>query len=211
MKLRKTALLLPMLLATVSHAEFVVYGESERDNWFTDAGGAAHITTIGFTGLPNNSSLTDQYAPMGLNFEGTNFITLDVPSFADDWGLRIFDGNDLFFDEPINWIASDYLGSVRMELYLGDTLLFEFQRPLPEQFSGVISDVAFDRVRVFDPTDNLTVIDDLHFGPPISVPAPGAFAPLAFVQLITRRRRRRKSMHTTPSRRCWRRFVVTRT
>lgn len=175
---------------SIARADFVVYGEAQRQAWFDATGG--DVTTIHFNEYPEGTTIGDQYSNLGVTFQGLNFI--ESGSFDDNWGLTMIGvdmpGNDLYFDQPINWIATDYRGAVRYVLYSGDTQLFEFQRPAPDKFSGVTSDVGFDRVRIFDPTDPFTIIDDLHFGPPIAVPAPASFIAIALPLFLMRRRRR---------------------
>jgi len=171
-------------------ADVQEFETEHRQQWF-DAVGVENITTIDFTGYPNNTNITTQYSAFGLTFDGLNFITLDVPSFADDWGLRIFDGNDLYFEDPINWIAADILGNITIELYANGQKIYSAHQLGHSglgQFGGVISDEPFDRVRLLDMSDNLTVLDDLHFGPPI--PAPSVLAPLVMFMCAGSRRRR---------------------
>lgn len=190
--------LLIAIIATLSasfgssaYAQFTIYGEATRDQFFSDAGGLDNITTINFTDLPNATTVTDQYSDLGVTFEGLNFTTGPFNNYHDQWGINIFSGNHLYFDNPINWIAADFLGGLRIEIYSGETFLHRFQRPMPERFVGGYSEIPFDHVHVYDPTDSLTVIDDLHFGPPIVVPAPGVAAALTLALFTVSRRRRR--------------------
>ena len=177
-------------IANVAQAQFILYGDDTRDEWFADAAGTKVVTTLSFTEFPLNTTITDQYSEFGITFEGLNFVTGPFPgTFPNDsWGLRIFNGNDLYFDEPINAIAADFIGALRLDIYYGDTFLFRFQNPHPHVFTGGISEIPFDHVKVYDPFDFLTVIDDLHFGPPI--PAPASIVSLVLPWLFTRRRRR---------------------
>ena len=176
------------------HGEVVEFENKERPLFFHAVGGPSNVTTIGFTEYPNGTTLTDHYSHLGVTFEGLNFVTSDSNSFHDGWGLRIFAigqlGNDLYFDQPINWIAADILGSMKIELYDGDILFYTSSRlgiGGLGQFGGLISERPFDHVRIYDEADFLTVLDDLHFGPPI--PTPSVLAPVCLILLHRCRRR----------------------
>ncbi len=188
---QRIALFLLLLAPATAMADVVEYNTEDRDQWFTDVNALGEIATIDFIGFANNTSISDQYDTLGVRFDGLNFITLDVPSFNDEWGLRIFNGNDLFFDEPINWIAADFIGTMSIDLYSGDTFIDSIHvgNSGLGQFGGAISTQAFDRVFIYDLGDKLTVLDDLFFGPPISVPAPGAIALLGLLVFAQYRRR----------------------
>lgn len=166
----------------------------DHNGWFGAVGGEANVTTIDFTDFPINTTITNQFAESGVTFEGLNFTSGPFTNYHDLWGLHVFNWNDLYFDEPINWIAADILGTMRIQLYQGDQLFFtsNFFGVSPNNgFGGLISDQPFDHVRIFDPADSLLVIDDLHFGPPIVVPVPGALCPLILAVCTVPRKRRR--------------------
>jgi len=164
----------------------------DRAEWF-DTVGADNVTTIDFTDYPNETTLSDHYDHLGVTFDGFNLVSGPFPgSYHDNWGLRIFNGNDLYFSEPINWIAADILGKVTIEIYYDDVLLHtahSLGHGGSDQFGGVISDQAFNHVRVYNPVGFILGVDDLHFGPPI--PAPASLAPLAMLLCARSRRRRR--------------------
>jgi len=175
-------------LAASTSAEFQEF--TTHDGWFDSVGGASNVMTIDFNEFPVNTTVTDHYQNLGVTFSGLNFIS---PSDYDSDGglLRIFNGNDIFFDEPITYFGADIGGIVQYELYLGDTFVAESQPfgvPLDEHFGGIVSDVPFDRVHVSDPNDSLAIFWDMHFGPPI--PAPATLAPLAMLMCVRSRRRR---------------------
>jgi hypothetical protein len=112
----------------------------------------------------------------------------------DGWGCEGYPDINVTFDEPINWIAADFPGYTTVELYDNDELTYTssiWGFGGPGRFSGLVSDVAFDRVRFFEDGAHADFLDDLHFGPPIAVPAPSALCPLAFVICVFSRRRRR--------------------
>lgn len=181
-----TFIAVPQAFAGVQEFE-----DEERPLWF-DAVGDGNYTTIHFDELPNNTTVTDQYEPHGLTFSGLNFITMDE-SDEDGWALRIFDGNDLYFDEPINWIAADIRGSIMVELFVGDTKFYTSQSfgagPTPH-FGGLISEQGFDHIRIYDRFDNLAILQDFYFGPAIAVPAPASFIAVVSPLFLMPRRRR---------------------
>jgi len=191
--LHSQILYLMFIIAVVSRATSAsaeLQGFTTHDSWFDSVGGASNVMTIDFNEFPVNTTVTDHYQNLGVTFSGLNFIT---PTEVDPDGgyLRIFNGNDIFFNEPITYFGADIIGIVQYELYLGDTFVAESQPfgvPLDEHFGGIVSDVPFDRVHVSDPNDSLAIFWDMHFGPPI--PAPGALAPLMAL-LLSRRSRRR--------------------
>lgn len=170
-------------------AQFTLYGDDTRDQWFADAPGAQGVTTLSFTEFPVNTTITDQYSQLGITFEGFNLITGPFPGTFpnDNWGLRIFSGNDLYFDEPINAIAADYIGTLRLDIYDGDDFLHRFQQNSLHDFVGGISEIPFDHVKVYDPSDFLAVVDDLHFGP--SVPTPATIVVVLMPLALNARRR----------------------
>ena len=190
--MRITIFVSAMLLASFgscrASAAFTEY-PGDPAGWFA-AIGDGNYATIDFDEFPNNTTITNQYEPYGVTFSGLNFITMSE-SDSDGWALRMFDGNDIYFDQPINSFAADIRGLLQIELYSGDTLIHTtqiFGVPLDEVFGGVVSDQPFDHIRVYDPDDNLAITQNIYFGPPI--PAPGAIVPLSFALLLPRRRRR---------------------
>jgi len=163
-----------------------------HDGWFDAVGGSANVSIIDFDEFPINTTITDHYQSYGVTFSGLNFISFsDTNHDPDNFAIRMFNGNDIFFDEPIKYFGADIGGTVEYELYSGDTLLHEsqwFGSPPSEEFGGIISDIPFDRIHVEDPFDSLAIFWDMHFGPPI--PAPATLAPLALMLLGRCRRRR---------------------
>lgn len=178
-----------------AYADVTMYRHADRDQWFADSGGIDNITTLDFTGFPIATTISDQYSHFGVTFEGFNQVVGPSGSFPDGWGLSVYFGNILHFDEPIYSFGTEYLGTYQLELYLGDTHIYTsgwFLEPgLGADFGGVISTEPFDRVIVYDPFDELSVFDNMYFGPPINVPAPPALTLLVFAPMMCRRRRRR--------------------
>jgi len=162
-----------------------------NEDWFDAVGGPGNVTTIDFDEFPINTTLTDHYSNIGVMWSGLNFVSLS--NDADGQSLRMFNGNDIFFDEPIKYFGADIRGTVEYEIYSGDTLLHEsqwFGVPTDEEFGGIVSDIPFDRIHVQSPSDNTAIFWDMHFGPPI--PAPGALAPFALLFCASAKRRWRK-------------------
>ncbi len=158
----------------------------DRATWEAAVG---DFTTIGFTGFPGGTFITDQYADLGILFtDGNDSIFLSEPAFPND-GAGL-DGNGdigVAFDTPQAWIGVDFPGFLTIELYSGGELIHtaEFGFGGVGNFGGLISSQLFDAAVLIDPLDQ-AAIDDLHFG----VPAPSALWLLAVAALLPRRRRR---------------------
>src|SRR5690554_4530825 len=73
-------------------------------------------------------------------------------SFGIDGNLR----TTIIFDEVQSWIAFDLPGLAQIELYSDDQLFhsWTFGGGGPGHFAGIISDTTFDKVVIFDPSDN---------------------------------------------------------
>ena len=145
--------------------------------------------TIPFTGFPQGTFITDQYADLGILFTDGNDSIAFAGSFIND-GVGL-DGNgniSVAFDTPQAWIGVDFPGDLQIELFsqgeLIYTAVFGFGRV--GNFGGLISSELFDVAVLIDPIGVDAEIDDLHFG----VPAPGALWLLALAALLPRRRRR---------------------
>ncbi len=162
----------------------------DKGDWINAVG---PFTTIGFDGYPPGTFITDQWADLGVVFADGNDTTgpFDPITFPEDgWGL---DGNGnivLEFAEPMAWIASDFPGNLRFELYSGGQLFFTsglLGVGGIGNFGGLASDQLFDMAVLMDfPVSFEAEIDDLHFGRPI--PGPGAIGFLVVALLPSRRR-----------------------
>ncbi len=161
---------------------------TDKDSWISAVG---DFTTIGFTGFPNGTFITDQYADLGILFtDGNDSINFSPTAFPNDaWGL---DGNgdiSVSFDTPQAWIGVDYPGFLSIELYTGGRLFFSsnLYGGGVGNFLGLVSTEFFDAAVLVESAPGFVAeIDDLHFG----VPAPGALWLLAVAALLPRRRRR---------------------
>lgn len=157
----------------------------------------AEFTTIGFNDLPNGTFVTSQYAAFGVTFaQGDDNITsTDFHIFPTD-GAGL-DGNLsilLEFDAPMNWLAMDYPGGMKIQLFSGEQTIYTSPFIPPGSgvgnFAGIISTQSFDSALLFDSLPGSDVyLDNLYFGAPI--PGPGALPALAIGAMATGGRRRR--------------------
>jgi len=184
--------------ADAASASVVEYENEERPDFFAAAGGEANVSTVDFTGYPDFTPITDQWSHLGVNFSSSGSVVTSGPgptAFPNDlWGARGEPEINITFDAPIHWIAADLPGNMVIELYSNDVLFYTsgiHGGGGGGNFGGLISDLPFDSVRIYDDLDSIVAIDDLFFGPPI--PAPATLAPLALLFLPRRRRNLRTS------------------
>ncbi|MCH8150742.1 MAG: hypothetical protein IH830_00030 [Planctomycetes bacterium] len=162
---------------------------TDKAEWISAVG---RFTTIGFTGFPDGTFITDQYADLGVLFVGGNEnIFLNDFAFPND-GAGLDDGGftpiAVSFDTPQAWIAVDFPGLIQFELFSGGNLIYtssEFGIGGVGKFAGLVSTELFDLAVMSDRSGVDVVIDDLHFG----VPAPSVLALLALGGLYSARRR----------------------
>jgi hypothetical protein len=167
----------------------VIEFQNDKQGWLDAAG---EHTTIDFTGFPEGTWITEQYAYLGTHFvDGADLIQeTEIGYPQDGWGLIGFDEIRVTFDEPIYSIGADFPGGARFDLYWqGVPIHFSpfFGGSGPGQFGGLVSDEPFDEVRIWD-IDLAVFVDNLYFGPPI--PAPGSIVGVAALALLARRRQR---------------------
>ena len=172
---------------------------SNQTEWEAAVG---RFTTIDFTGFPEATNITNQYEDLGITFtDGIDLIRLNNNTFPNDGaGLDgLANGIEVSFDTPQLWIAVEYPGDVRFELFSEGGLIFTSTDNFPGGgagfFAGLLSTQPFDAVIISDPTDSFISIDDLHFG----VPAPPTLALLALATLFGARRRPRHGCEATTS------------
>jgi len=152
-------------------------------------------TTIGFTGFPDGTLISNQYEAQGVVFESPHPFTLSgFDLFLED-GAGIVT-NTFIQDIEVQWsqpqygIATHFTGAIQFQLFDDNGMVYESDTfgVGTGLFVGFISTISFDRAVIFDPTGiGIVVIDDLHFG----VPAPGALGLFALAGAIHGRRRRR--------------------
>lgn len=199
MHTRTLTALISVAVAPVSLAGVVEFENEQRPDFFAAVGGPGNVSTVDFTGYPDLTPITDQWAHLGVHFSSSGSVVTRGPGFVifpnDGWGTRGEPEINMTFDAPINWSAADFPGVNHViELYYDDVLIYtsgEFGTGGPGQFGGLISDDPFDSARIFNNFSVINFVDDLHFGPPINVPGPGALALVLYAPLQKRQRRRR--------------------
>ena len=181
------AILLPALL-TVTPAHGGVAEFFDKDEWIAAVG---PFTTIDFTGFPDGTQIMEQYADLGVHFvDHTDFVLCCSDDLFPNDGAGL-DGNqgvDLVFDSPQAYIAAEFPGFLRIDLFSGGDLFYSsivFGGVGVGWFGGLVSSGMFDAATLSDPVDGNVVIDDLHFG----VPAPPTLGLLVVAGLSARRRR----------------------
>ena len=183
---RLLAALALLIAQPAAHGDVTVF--SNKDAWIAAVG---EFTTIDFTGFPDGTRITDQYADFGVLFtDPTDFILCcGFETFPNDGaGLDGNEGISLVFDTPQAYIAVDFPGHVKFQLFRQGELIHSTD-PLGGVgvgfFIGLVSTELFDAALLTDGLDDNVVLDDLHFG----VPSPGVIALLAIAGLHRRRRR----------------------
>lgn len=176
------------LVSSSATADVVAF--TNREVWQVAVGG--NYSTIDFTGYPDGTVIDNEYVDQGLTFTSLTFTFASAAAVNDDWGLFGPAGVRFTFDSPRNWVAVDYPGGVKFQLFNDGELLYtsEFFQPGGlGNFAGLVSDMSFDEVYIFRPPPfvNEVFIDDLHWGP--AIPAPGAVALCCVIGLSARRRR----------------------
>ena len=192
-QLRSSIAVLALGLSSTVHAAFVgVFGAANANQWFDAAVG---FSTIAFTGLPEGTQVTEQYASQGIHFHlppwGTgNLVQASEVMYPQDgWGLLGAEVIKMTFDTPMSAFAAYFPGSAEFEFYSGATFLYSRLRTGDiNNFAGFTSSQSFDRVmmRADEPVNFGVFADNVYFSP---VPAPSVLA-LAAVAGVSRRARR---------------------
>jgi len=195
MYIQRISTIIVIAAASPALADVIEYEDEERPDFFAAVGGEANVSVVDFLGYDDLTLVRDQWAHLGVHFSGV--VVVSGKSFGgypnDGWGVEGYPYINLAFDQPMQWIAADLPGVTMIELYSNDQLIYTSTRlggGGPGNFGGLISDQPFDRVRFFDPFTDVDFLDDIFFGPPIAVPAPGALAVLGGLALVIGRRRR---------------------
>jgi hypothetical protein len=180
-------------LSAIAAAD-VVEWFGDRDEWEAAVGG---FTTVDFTGYPHGTPVSDQWAHLGVTFEGNVIIHESSLYHNDGFGLFGSGGAWVHFHSYMDSIAADFAGLLAFALYDDNELVAEiglFGGGGTGFFVGLISEIPFNKVYLFrpEPFDNLVFIDDLHFGA-LVVPAPGALALFGLALAFNRRRRGRQA------------------
>jgi hypothetical protein len=143
--------------------------------------------TIGFTEVPLDTTLSDEYSSLGVRFVDGDDTTQFEPAayLTDSFGLEggPHEGQLSFiilqFASPVRSLGVDFPGALRIELFNGATSLgssANFGSSGAGFFGGVISDAPFDRAVLSDWLAGDVYIDNLHVEP---VPEPSTWALLA--------------------------------
>jgi len=183
-RLRCSFALTLMLLSAPAHAGVQEF--TDKDEWIDAVG---DFTTIDFTGFAEGTFITDQYADLGVLFTDGNDTIQEWGGFIDGHGLRGSDTITIAFDSPQAYIAVDYPGGMKFDLFSNGRLIYtssNFGLGGAGNFAGLLSTDLFDGALLYDWILGGVFIDDLHFG----VPTPGTFALLALGAFCTHRRRR---------------------
>ena len=156
------------LMAAATTAEAVVIEFTDKAEWVSAVG---VFSTIHFTEFPDNTFLFDQYEELGVLFTDgdDNIACCSDDGFPNDGsGL---DGNlaiHLLFTSPQRWIAADFPGALRIQLFSEGDLIYtssNFGSIGVGHFAGLISSELFDEAILIDWVDEDSVaLDDLHFG-----------------------------------------------
>jgi hypothetical protein len=148
-------------------------------------------TTIDFTGYEWGTLITDQYEDQGVLFTDCKcYINGETYQLYpnDGWGLKDLERIHIEFVEPQHWIAVEFPGSLKIELFFNGNSLYHsayLGGGGSGFFGGLVSDQLFDEVVIYDPQGTVT-IDDLHFG----VPTPGSVIVLLVGITMSSQRRR---------------------
>jgi hypothetical protein len=167
-------------VSAAAQAGFVgTYGAANADQWF---GAAAGFATVAFTGFPEGTQITEQYAALGIHFSipagsGGNAVQASAVMYPQDgWGLAGSRAIEMTFDSPMHAFAAYFPGDARFEFYAGSTLLYAQTRVGDiNSFAGFTSTESFDRVllRANEPTSFGLFVDNLYFS---AVPSPAVLA-----------------------------------
>ena len=134
------------------------------EDWASPVGS---FTTIDFTGFPDGTPITDQYADLGVLFTfGADFVVCcsELLYPPDGAGLDGNAGTEVVFDTPQSWLAVDFPGLITVELYRGEELLFSGEFGGGDAlFIGFVSTEVFDRA-FFRDGSNVN-LGNLYFGP----------------------------------------------
>ena len=181
-RIRCSIALTLILLSAPASADVLEF--TDKDEWIDAVG---KFTTIDFTGFPEGTFITDQYADLGVLFTDGNDTIQEWGGYIDGHGLRGSDTMTLAFDSPEAYIGVDFPGDMQIDLFAAGRLIYSavFIAGGKGNFAGLVSTELFDSALLSDPSVGSVFIDDLHFG----VPAPGTLPLLALGALTQRRRR----------------------
>jgi hypothetical protein len=157
--------LIASLLTAVSVARAEVAEFTDANAWAEAVGS---FNTIDFTGFPDSTLISNQFAELGVLFTDANEFTVccsEVQFPNDGEGLDVNNNLHLSFLTPQSAIAADFHPVLRIQLFCGGSLVYtssEFVDSIHGTFAGVVTDEFFDSAMMVT-----SAIDDLHFGGPI--------------------------------------------
>jgi hypothetical protein len=161
-------------------------------------GAAGLYSTVTFGEIPAYTTVTNQYASIGLLFTSSDLDTTDpfdnITYPQDGYGL---DGNcqvELTFSQPITAIGWHFPGTLSAKFYLGDLQVAAdgfLGLAGQSNFVGFSGDLQFDRVELkkfpWNECGDIG-IDNIYFS---TIPAPGAAVGLVGLLMLRGRRRER--------------------
>lgn len=183
-------------LAVVGSANAVVVNYTNAVDWQT---AVDTYSSISFTSFGAGTALTNQYAGVGVLFDGNTTITAQAPPiFVDGKGIDVNNGSsgaiNITFTHDMTAFATDFPGAAHYDLFEGNTLVGSsdnYGGSGTGFFGGVVSSVAFNKVAVTDWFDNVVFVDNIHYSNAV-VPEPASMIALG-VGLVAVIRRRRRS------------------
>ncbi len=190
--MRPTISAATLVLAATATAPASVAVTTSYNDWQAAAG--PQITQLTFQGIgPGGTGFNNQYASFGVTDpEGNDVITLD----NGIWTLQSFPFGPntvtFVFNAPVTAVAWTAIQNQTATLFLGGTAVASniFMPGGPPSsgwtFSGLVSDLAFDKVVITPIFPADAGVDDLWFP---TIPAPPALAVAALAALGSRRRR----------------------
>ena len=138
-------------------------------------------TALTFKDIDPSEYVTDQYADLGVTFlNGDDYVEYSAIGYPQDgWGLHGNATIHLVFDFDIYAVGVWHPGYMGLKLYDDGQLVFSypfFPGGGNNWFGGVVGDVPFDEVVIYDFFDSYVYADDIYFAP---VPAPAAWLVVA--------------------------------
>jgi len=149
-----------LLLAPGQFTEYTL-----RPQWEAATGS---VQTADFQGFASGTTITDQYAALGMTFtQGDEYVRISANYSRDNHGI---DGNgdvEISFSSPQNAIGCDFPGGMQLDLYSGPNLIYSsnvFGGVGIIGFAGIVAQQNFDRVVISDWTDSFAHLDDVSIG-----------------------------------------------
>lgn len=156
--------------ASVGTAGAQITAFYDRPSWEAAVG---NTDTIDFAGLESGERLADRFLDRGISF-GASDVAVTSAMFLDLAGAR---GPGSFitveFAKPIDAVAFEFPNYAYLMLYAGDQQVGTqpfYYTPEIGVFGGIVSEVAFSRVRVFNFVTYRSLIDGVSW-PVIASPA----------------------------------------